>query len=106
MCLRDDGGLSFDQAGVTETLPRVNTSGLFVDDPDCGWSYGRIVMSTPFGWNAKGTRGEALPCGMFALDVQAVLELQADGTFRVEKLNNEVIRRVDGEVILNGVKQK
>ena len=103
---RMGGGRAFDQAGVTETLPRVNSSGLFVDDPDCGWSYGRIVMSTPFGWNAKGTRGEALPCGMFALDVQAVLELQADGTFRVEKLNNEVIRRVDGEVILNGVKQK
>ena len=103
---RMGGAGVFDQAGITETLPRVNSSGLFVDDPNCGWAYGRIVMATPFGWSAKGTRGEALPCGMFALDVQAVLDLQADGAFRVEKLNNEVIRRVNGDVILNGVRQK
>ena len=103
---RMGGDNAYDQAGITETLPRVNSSGLFVDDSNCGWSYGRIVMAAPFGWNAKGTRGEALPCGMFALDVQAVLELLADGTFRVEKLNSEVIRRVNGDVILNGVRQK
>ena len=101
------GGESvFDQAGVTETLSRVNSSGLFVDDPDCGWSDGRIVMATPFGWNETNTQGEDLPFKMFATDVRAVLELQADGTFGVEKLDNKVIRHVGGEVFLNGVRQK
>ncbi len=96
----------FDQAGVTGTLSRVNSSGLFVDDPACGWSDGRIVMATPFGWNVKGTKGESLPYKMFAKDVYATLELQSNGTFRVEKLANEVIRHVDGSVFLNGVKMK
>ncbi len=96
----------FDQAGITETLSRVNSSGLFVDDPACGWSDGRIVMATPFGWNVKGTEGETLSYKMFAKDVYATLELQSNGTFRVEKLANEVIRHVDGSVFLNGVKMK
>lgn len=96
----------FDQAGITETLSRVNSSGLFVDDPNCRWSYGRIVMATPFGWNEADTRGESLPYKMFATDVQGILELQADGTFGVEKLSNTVIRYASGEVFLNGVRQK
>ena len=96
----------YDQAGVTETLSRVNSSGLFVDDPTCGWADGRIIMATPFGWNVRGTEGESLPYKIFAEDVYATLELQSNGTFRVEKLANEVIRHVDGSVFLNGVKMK
>ena len=103
---RMGSGSVFDQAGITETLPRVNSSGLFVDDPNCGWSYGRIVMATPFGWNELGTQGAVVPSGMFARDVRATLELQPDGTFRVEKLGNEVVRLVDGSVYLNGEKKK
>ena len=103
---RMGGDNAYDQAGVTETLPRVNASGLFVDDPNCGWAYGRIVMGTPFGWNRKNTQGEARPCEMFAEGTQAILELQENGTFRVEKLGNTIIRHVGGEVFLNGVRKK
>ena len=103
---RMGGDNVFDQAGIEKTLSRVNSSGLFVDDPNCRWSYGRIVMATPFGWNEADTRGEALPYKMFATDVRGVLELQANGTFGVEKLNNTVIRYASGEVFLNGVRQK
>lgn len=96
----------FDQAGITKTLSRVNSSGLFVDDPNCGWSDGRIVMATPFGWNETNTRGDTLPYKMFATGVRAILELQTNGTFRVEKLDNTIVRQVGGEVFLNGVRQK
>lgn len=102
----DETAQQYKQAGILKTLSRVNSSGLFVDDPSCGWSDGRIVMATPFGWNETGTRGEPLPYKMFATEVRATLDLQSNGTFRVEKLGNTIIRQVGGEVILNGVREK
>ena len=94
--------MCYDQAGITETLSRVTEDGLFIDDPSYHWIYGLIVMNNPFGWNTANTSGNALPIGMFATGTQDRLELFSDGTFIVEKLGNEAIRYVDGEVYLNG----
>ena len=97
---------SYDQAGVADTLPRVDAYGLLVDDPSCAWADGHIEMENPFGWNAYGTTGETSPYDTFAEDVRDRIELQQNGSCRILKLNNEVIRFVDGSVFFNGVKEK
>ena len=97
--------MCYDQAGITETLSRVTEDGLFIDDPSYHWIYGLIVMNNPFGWNTANTSGNALPIGMFATGTQDRLELFSDGTFIVEKLGNEAIRYVGGDVYLNGALQ-
>lgn len=96
------GGNVYDQAGLTNSLSRVNSAGMFVDDPDCLWTDGTLTLDNPFGWNIKGTRGTTHPYDTFAEDVRDVIELRFDGRCRVWKLNNEVIRYVDGHVYLNG----
>ena len=98
--------LSYDLAGIVDTLPRVNAYGLLVDDPACIWADGHIEMENPFGWHATGASGEADPYGTFAEDVRDRIELQQNGRCRILKLGNEVIRFVDGSVFLNGVKNK
>ena len=99
---RMGGGNVYDQAGLTNSLSRVNSAGMFVDDPDCLWTDGTLTLDNPFGWNIKGTRGTTHPYDTFAEDVRDVIELRFDGRCRVWKLNNEVIRYVDGHVYLNG----
>ena len=96
----------YDQAGVTDILPRVNSSGLFVDDPNCKWAYGQIVMPNPFGWNVVGAAVDSSPVKQFAESTRDIIELNEDGRCRVWKLDNEVIRHVDGSVYLNGEKVK
>ena len=95
-----------DFAGMTRTLSRVTDSGLFVDDPSCRWADGVISFGTPFGWNKRGTTGNAAPCSRFAEDVRAEFVLLEDGTFTVRKLGNEATRYVDGRVFLNGEQKK
>ena len=94
----------YDQAGVTETLSRMNSSGLFVDDPTCGWQHGTINMPNPFGWNVGGTTS-GQPVGRFAEGTHDFIELQDYGKCSVQKLQNEVYRLTNGCVYLNGVLQ-
>jgi len=96
----------YDQAGITETLSRVNSSGMFVDDPSCFWSDGSIDMPNPFGWNESTTTGEASPYDTFAEDTVDRIEIRFDGRCRVWKLDNEVIRYTTGNVYLNGAFQQ
>ena len=93
-----------DQAGVTEPLSRMNASGLFVDDPNCGWLHGTIDMPNPFGWNAKDTTS-GQPIGRFAENTRDFIELEDYGKCSVQKLQNEVYRLTNGCVYLNGVMQ-
>ena len=92
----------YDQAGVTETLSRMNSSGLFVDDPNCGWQHGTIDMPNPFGWNVKDTTS-GQPVGRFAENTRDFIELEDYGKCSVQKLQNEVYRLTNGCVYLNGV---
>ena len=92
----------YDQAGVTETLSRMNSSGLFVDDPNCGWQHGTIDMPNPFGWNIKDTTS-GQPVGRFAENTRDFIELEDYGKCSVQKLQNEVYRLTNGCVYLNGV---
>ena len=92
----------YDQAGVTETLSRMNSSGLFVDDPNCGWQHGTIDMPNPFGWNVKDTTS-GQPVGRFAENTHDFIELEDYGKCSVQKLQNEVYRLTNGCVYLNGV---
>jgi hypothetical protein len=96
----------YDQAGVTDILPRVNSFGLFVDDPNCKWAYGQIVMPNPFGWNVVGTAADSSPVKQFAENTRDIIELNEEGRCRIWKLDNEAIRHVDGSVYLNGGKVK
>ena len=96
--------LVYDQAGVTETLSRMNSYGLFVDNPTCGWQHGTIDMPNPFGWNITGTRSGP-PVGRFAEGTHDVIELEEYGKCSVQKLQNEVYRLTNGCVYLNGILQ-
>lgn len=92
----------YDQAGLTNVLSRVNSSGMFVDDPNCLWSDGSITMPNPFGWNEDSTSGETPPYDTFAESTIDIVELRFDGRCRIWKLGNEVIRYPSGSVYLNG----
>ena len=94
----------YDQAGVTETLSRMNSSGLFVDDTNCGWQHGTINIPNPFGWNVKDTTS-GQPVGRFAENTCDFIELEDYGKCSVQKLQNEVYRLTNGCVYLNGVLQ-
>ena len=92
----------YDQAGLTNVLSRVNSFGMFVDDPNCLWSDGSIIMPNPFGWNKDSTSGETPPHDTFAESTIDIVEIRFDGRCRIWKLGNEVIRYPSGAVYLNG----
>ena len=93
---------SKDMAAITNELFAITSDGTLTNDYSFGWMGGITTWQIPFGWNARGTRGEIEPVGTFGGTIQ---EFYIDrwGHTAVRKFGNQATRRIDDKRYLNGI---
>ena len=97
-------GETKDRAGYLGELPRKTQNGDNTTDATCDWLGGSLIWKVPFGWRAvfdKRTPCD-MPTGRFAEDTRQVMTISRNGDFSVEKLDHKAIRRISGEVSVDG----
>ncbi len=98
----EDNYFSDDEAAYNAVVLWLTQKGIPTSDPACSWTSGYVYMDNPFGWNKKGTSGDATVYKRFAEDVQDEIMIDAVGTVGVRKLLNQVTRTTNDVVHVNG----
>ena len=89
-----------DSTGLAVALPRMTPNNEITDDPTVGWVFGTRTWALPFGWNVKGTTGEAAPYCQFAAGKNMLFTIDEFGTVSVTKLGYTATRSIDGLTFL------
>ena len=59
-----------DEAGIAEEAFPITPEGILTNDYSFGWMDGSMVWQVPFGWHARGTKGEVDPYKTFGTTTQ------------------------------------
>ena len=89
-----------DEAKLGGELYPVTSDGTLTNDYSVGWIDGSMVWQVPFGWHARGTKGEAEPFKTFGTTTQ---EFYIDrwGRSGVRKFRNQAVRLLNDRRFLN-----
>ena len=92
-----------DAAGCRVALPRMTLDGHETTDQTIGWcDGGSLTWKIPFGWNKEPHTQDADPVGRFAEGVRQIFRISAGGDFRMEKLDHNAERKLDGRIFVDG----
>ena len=96
----------YDTAAYIGKIPWLTPEGAVTTNPAFAWTAGYAYMDNPFGWNVKGTAGDASPYKRFGETIKDTYMLNGQGKVGVFKLNNWVERTTNDVVHLYGPKDE
>ena len=91
-----------DYAAISNSLPRMTSSGVLTNDVQFGWQYGTIVWQVPIGWGEENSSGYDEEVGLFPTTETQQMVIFPDGKCGVRKFRHMVTREIDGTVNLDG----
>ena len=100
--IRGDNFFFKDYPRVQGAWPRMMNDGTITTDKAYGWQDGTMVWDIPIGWGAKGTEDNSGQVGVIEGYKQEFV-IFSDGFAGVRKFSNQVTRRTNDVVHLNGV---
>lgn len=100
--IRGDNFFFKDYPRVQGAWPRMMDDGTITTNKTYGWQDGTMVWDIPIGWGAKGTEDNSGQVGVIEGYKQEFV-IFSDGFTGVRKFSNQVTRRTNDVVHLNGV---
>ena len=91
-----------DNPRIERSLPRMTDDGRITTNKTYGWIDGTMVWDIPLGWGPKGTRAASGQVGSLE-GYRQTFVIFSDGLAGVRKFSNQVTRRTNDVVYLNGV---